>query len=339
MGWCVARWGTRGWAIGLVLLAACGPLPTSEPVGQGEPAATTPSSAPATVTLPTLPDDRERFPDMYDERGCIRLGPEPDALVDCGAPPSPGEPQPPEDPDAWKGLMGFIGPYYNLELRAQAVVVLEQSVTTTTQGSWGAWGLVRNETPHPVGKVHVTASLLRADGTLLGEATGQVPVDPLRPGEPGPFSLTSTVAAAEVAGVEWSVGAGTPSSLAPRDLEILLFWDLPYGDRERDPLLDPETPPYPYVQFGRMHNLGTVPLPDPGVVGAWVNGEDRIVMVVSPVVGWQRIDLPGSPIVPVDVLEPGAPVDFYFFVSDPEMGPRLSDPQTDLNLMLWGVGG
>lgn len=190
-------------------------------------------TVPVTATLPSLPSLHVRAPDLYDEDGCARIPPDEGNVVRCGpfredlerlreereaciqveagAPDLEKifeearrtgrcvfvEPRLPS-----KNLAGFRGPYYTTDLEAGEVVVLKETLTTAREGTWQAWGLVRNETSTPVGEVNVTASLIGAGGAVLDRPSAEVPVDPLRPGEPGPFVITSTVDAARVTSLE-----------------------------------------------------------------------------------------------------------------------------------------
>jgi hypothetical protein len=300
------------------------------------PPAATPQPTPVETPLPTLPPAWALEPDLFDENGCAKLG---DGTVDCGAPPLPGEAATEEatgDPLAWRSLLGFVGPYHASELRTGAVILLQDSLTIASRGPWRAWGLVRNETAHPAG-ADVAARLFAADGMLLTTVTGHVPVDPLRPGEPGPFALSSDIAVSDVAAVKWSVLETPPGPAVIRDLQILEGWSLPFGDRARedgwyrDP---PGPPPYPFVQFGSVDNLGdasALPL----VTAAWVDENDRVVWVATAQVG----DVPGNPgaaAVGPRSLGPRVLGDYYFVISDPSAGPLLSSGT--VSAMLWAAG-
>ncbi|MDQ3877764.1 MAG: hypothetical protein M3290_05370, partial [Actinomycetota bacterium] len=107
-------------------------------------------------------------------------------------------------------------------------------------------------------------------GNLLGTVRGTSAVDPLRSGEPGPFSLTSSIATTNVARVQWSTEPLPAGPGVHRDFRILQDWSLPYGDRKPFDLVysDPDSgPPYPFVFAGDVDNLsGTVR--NPTVVAA-----------------------------------------------------------------------
>jgi hypothetical protein len=300
------------------------------------PPAAAPEPTSVQTPLPTLPPARVLEPDLFDENGCAKLG---DGTVDCGAPPLPGEAATEaatEDPLAWRSLLGFVGPYYASELRAGAVILLQDSMTIASRGPWRAWGLVRNETAHPAG-ADVTAQLFAADGMLLTTVSAHVPVDPLRPGEPGPFALSSDIAVSDVAAVNWSVLETPPGPAVLRDFQILEGWSLPFGERGRedgwyrDP---PGPPPYPFVQFGSVDNLGgasALPL----VTAAWVDENDRVVWVATAQIG----DVPGNPessAVGPRSLGPRVLGDYYFVISDPSAGPLLGSGT--VSAMLWAAG-
>jgi hypothetical protein len=321
-----------------------------------------------------LPSLHVRSPDLYDEDGCARIPPGEGDGVRCG--PSredlerlheeqeaciqveAGTPNlekifkearhtgrcvfvEPRLPS--KNLAGFRGPYYTTDLEAGEVVVLKETLTTAREGTWQAWGLVRNETPMPVGEVNVTASLIGAGGAVLDRPSTEVPVDPLRPGEPGPFIITSTVEAARVTSLEWLIVTDPPNPQVPpgvREVELLTMWTLPFGahsaqrsgwflDLQKAGLLrDIDTS---YILTGSIENWGEVALPEPKVVAAWLNDEGRVVWMeeTAPLGG------PDGPDSRLQSLEPGVIGHFVLGVSDPEIGPRLDE----LRYMLWGVGG
>lgn len=322
---------------------SAGQTPTATP--GGEEATWTPQPPePVQVTLPRIPTPT-RDPMLYDENGCL-LGPEGE-VISCPAPPLP-EPTEHAEPDHvptqevqldWRYLYGFQGPYYATELKAGKVIVLEETISTTVEGKWRAWGLVRNEVPEPVGQVVVKASLVGADGAVLDTPSAEVPVDPLRPGEPGPFAITSTVEAERVASVEWSVESGPPNPRVPpeaRQVELLIHWEVPYGDREPSffPLCKDEgDPPYLYLLSGDTRNLGPVELPDPRVVAAWLDEDSGRVVWVAETELHGCISCPPLPVLRPDGI--GSNGAFCFAIGDAEIGPRLF-VWTDY--MLWGVG-
>lgn len=296
------------------------------------PPGATPQPTPVSTPLPRLPPARVLEPDLFDRSGCAKLE---DGTVDRGAPLLPGEATT-GGPHAWRTLLGFVGPYYVSELRTGEVILLGDSLTIASEGPWRAWGLVRNETTYPAG-ADVSASLFAADGTLLTTVSAHVPVDPLRPGEPGPFALSSDVATSEVATVTWSVVQTPPGPAVLRDFQILQGWRLPFGDRAREDgwYRDPTgPPPYPFVQFGSVDNLGdasALPL----VVAAWVDANDRVVWVATAQVG----EVPGNPeasAVGPRSLGPRVLGDYYLVISDPRAGPLLSSGA--LSPMLWAAG-
>jgi len=170
-------------------------------------------------------------PYFFDENDCAYID---DGEVDCG-PSVPPEMQPEDDVSGvieWRTLLGFVGPYCLATLDAPDVVLIRESITTSSKGAWKAWGLVRNETSDPSG-ADVTASLLGPDGSILDKVSGHVLVDPLRPGEPGPFALEADVPYAEVADVAWSVTATPPGNDLVRDFQVLTLWELPLAEGDR----------------------------------------------------------------------------------------------------------
>ncbi len=326
----------RGLVLGsavLLALAACAEAPPERAGSEAAP-------GPVRVALPELPPKWVLMPEFWNEQGCAILS---EDKVVCPAPPLPGEEaeEDPGDPRVWRELLGFDGPYYVGVLRAGALVLLPESITTGTgpEGTWRAFGLVRNETTEPVG-ADVTATLTAADGSVLEEVRAHVLVDPMRPGEPGPFVLASKTPAGKVQGVSWSVEETPPGELVVRDLMVgAPVWQLPYGDRDwREDLDAPGPPPYPYVALGYVTNLsglveGTPALGvrQPLVVAAWLDRERRVVWVTTALVGVVPNNAGASAAEPDDLPDPRSGGAFFLVVSDSGIGPRL----TDLDLMVW----
>jgi hypothetical protein len=286
------------------------------------------AQGPATsAPLPTLPPLAQMEPHLYDSSGCP-LGPESDA-ADARLVPQCG----PTDPQASVptartrlDLRGFQGDRYAGPLNSDAAVVLADTVSTTSTGTWRAWGLARNETSRTIG-IKVTAVLLDSAGGTLTTVAASSAVGAVRSGEPAPFVLTSTVPAAQVAGVRWS-GAATPSGTATkRDFSIMLNWTLPYGDREpaasyyRDPAVGP---PYPYVLSGEIQNVGTNAVTRPHVVVAWESDDGRVQWVDTAEAGQVPYRASESATF-APTLAAGALMPFLLTVADTSAGPTLAD--------------
>lgn len=236
-----------------IVLAAIGVL-----VGAGC-AAVAPAPTPTIAAIETFPPPWIVEPDLYDANHCL-VPPPGEPIREC-LPESP-EPAWAADPNDPGSVVGFNGPSgdavggYVRILRANAVVLLLETITVSKVGPWHALGLVRNETPTNAGALRVRAVLRGRDGSLPDLSSGPALIDPLRPGEPAPFELSSAVDASEVAAVEWSVEVGAPDA-APRlrSFAIGVDWSVPYGDRDRltwgdewpgwPP--DPKAPPYPFT--------------------------------------------------------------------------------------------
>lgn len=287
------------------------------------------------VPVPLLPDPFPR-----DENGCLIGEPSPEAR-DEGVPTCEPTP-PPKDAvappfDNVSGVYGNSNTYkWVSAVTSEGVIVLPETVTTATDGSWRAWGLVRNETTKTVGSVAVHARLLDVSGIVLDEASGRVVVDPLRPGEPAPFAIDTNLPAGAVADVEWTVTSGSPTG-ATRKLRVQSGKMFGYGDftyRGIRPLelnyyRDPPTPPYPEVGFGRVDNESGVAIRSPRVVIAWTDRiSDRVLWVTTVPV---RDTLSGAAL---DVLGPGAREVFVYVISDPGLVHRLRDTSWEA----WAVG-
>lgn len=319
-------------AVIISMLAACRsisgtpetlPAPTVTPgVGSG-------------IVLPTVVPFSERHPDLFDENGCLRLGPSP-SDVDCGlAPDIPGEVEPSPHPDDSKHLLGFDGPLYTANPSGTGVVLLDGSIAQDGASSWSATGLVRNELATAVGTVTVTATLIDSEGSQLAVVSGPTLIDYIRPGEPAPFQIDSDVPAADVVSVEWAI---SPSEAAGDDgvraIEATLFWSQPYGNRERiDSILpaDPPEPPYPFTLVGRVKNYGDDPISAPFVVFGWLDTSGRLVYVATTPVRHFTVTEE-----PVDILDIDGLSGFVIQVNDPVIGPAMTDGTG--GLILWTSG-
>lgn len=276
------------------------------------------------VSLPSLPPVWELEPEIYDKDGCLKMPPD-EGGRKCG--PSLEEagkalPMPKGDDSSstYRVLRGFAGPNFAPLINGTSVAVLPESVTVTNRGAWRGWGLVRNESTRSVGNVVVTATLLGSDGSLLEQASAQVPISPLRPGEPGPFTITATVAADQVSKVLWSVQAPEPAHLASRDIQIQRYWEEPYGI-DTGGRMDP---PYPYVLAAGIRNLG-VPINGATLVVAWLDDQGRVVWVEKTPLASEF-----NSIIPRD----GSANFTEIRVGDAKVGPRL----LNLEKMYWAVG-
>ncbi|HLO03227.1 MAG TPA: FxLYD domain-containing protein [Symbiobacteriaceae bacterium] len=230
-------------------------------------------------------------------------------------------------------LPGFEGPYFQApgpNAEPGAVHLLTESITQSKEGLWQAWGLVRNQMNKSVGNVVVTASLFGQDGALLAKAPATVPIANLRPGEPGPFHVTTQVPAAKVKRAEFALQPGEAKPVS-RDLLLMKYWELPYdrvevkGVRRRDAVWRHGRRVYPYKLGTGFQNIGERPVPGANLLLAWLNDQDQVVWV-------EQTTMDPS------FAGPISPKGFAHFrviqVDDPKMGPRLYD----LTPMYWVVG-
>lgn len=287
---------------------------------------------PGKVSMPTLPDLHDRYPSAFDENGCVILEA---GGRSCPAP-ADDERQPdnPFGGDEVRRLEGFEGRWYATDLSTGSgtVIVLEETVSTEPSGPWRALGLVQNQTANTVGRLTVSATLLGPDGDELGTATAVSPVASVRSGEPAPFEIESAVSGEKVASVAWKVESEALDHPVSRRLEVQRYGSsLAYGERERasDAIAfqDPESPPFPYVNYGDVRNFGSDTVDRPIVVGAWLDGEGRVRALRS-------TDLRSAPKTTIDELQPGAFGYFAFVTQD----AALADALAGLELTLWGLG-
>ncbi len=185
------------------------------------------------------------------------------------------------DEAAWRTLASFAGPRWDDTADADAVVVLDDTVTTFDDGGWSAAGLVRNESAASR-SVEVVAELLGADGAVLARPITASPVTPVRSGEPAPFLLRSVVPHDDVAAVRWEVRSA-PLAGDRGTVELVQWWQRPAGLAQPiDTYLRHEAPdgPFPYAMLGGAvdHGSGTTGL---DVVAAWLDDEGRVLWVAS----------------------------------------------------------
>lgn len=252
--------------------------------------------------------------------------------------PIPGEP--PVDPDEFKALEGYSGPFFNESAVNGSVDVLEETVRQAPGSNWHVLGLARNQLASPLGGLRVTATLSSGDGQVLDTVSVTSPVSGLRPGEPAPFELRSDTAAADVTSVEYAAEP-VDSAVPARSFNIVNYWRLPYGERERQvggyPFADPETGPFPYVRFGRVENVGAQALPVK-LVGAWLDEDDRVITIgeirrVEISEDEQSAESDTAAIAPRSSDESVAE-DFVYVNDDPDVAPRL----TDAEFAVWMIG-
>jgi hypothetical protein len=230
--------------------------------------------------------------------------------------PLPGEKPP--DPDDDKVLYGYRGPYYNTVALDGRVVVLDRSVFVWPSPTWKATGMLRNQTRCRVNIGSVSARLMGSRGEVLATATANSPVNSLRPGEPGPFSIDAPIPAKEVKFVDWDVEA-SPASAHSRNFEFEIIDDsLSIDDTH-------------YNLSGVIHNASSTLSRDVRVVMAWLDEENRVFFVKSarlysfsdPTEGLASLDLKGY-----------EATNFSYALTDPELAPRVADAP---GFALWGT--
>jgi hypothetical protein len=324
-------------ALGAIATAACGRANPAQPVTAGAPVASVAPAVAAGPALPTLPPVEQRAPELFDDQGCARTGPQTASCSSTAADIDRAD----AAPGAGQRLAGFVGGSWSAAPPSGAIVVLESSVTATTtaDGHWSALGLVRNQRADVVGGAAVHAQLIGADGSVLETVTADALVPALRSGEPAPFSLaTTTTMAAQVASVRWSADAGAPAAAsappvpdpASRSLELQTYWTRrPSESRRIDNYLfhDPTTGPAPLVVFGSVTDVAPAPIAQPHVVAAWLDANGRVSIV-------RDVAVSASTGQAASTVAPSGADDFLVAVAPSEVPPvaDLAAP------MLWGFG-
>jgi len=220
------------------------------------------------------------------------------------------------DPDGFKALPGYSGPFYNVAQLDGNVLIVMDTLYTWPGEAWLATGLVRNQTCADLRIHSITANLFDANGESLDRVTATLPLRTLRPGEPAPFVIGSPTPTRDVERVEWQVDSA-PSKTGSRSIELEVF--------EAKSVLGGQR----YSLFGSIRNTGSVTTSRTRVVAAWFNAEDKIVFVAFPKI--RRISDPTQVTGAID-LEPGAIEDFLFVTEDPALVMLLDAA----SVALWG---
>lgn len=208
---------------------------------------------------------------------------------------------------------------------AVATEVDLDSLTVSSEGAWGAQGLVTNPGERDE-TVAVTASLFDASGAIVTTVTGEALVAPVRGGESAPFVIESDLPVAEVGQVLWGVVAVPGDDGVSRDFDFATYWERGVGDeRVVDMYLytDPPGGDRAYLLFGSVENVGERAVADVEVVVAWLDA--------GRVVATQAVE---AGLGDRSSLEPGAAAD-WLVVSPPDAS---SVPRAGLETRYWGVG-
>lgn len=251
---------------------------------------------------------------------------------ESGKPAGPAPKLPPHDPDSFRAIDGYRGPFYRKEILGGDVKVLTQTLYRWPIKNWKVTGLLRNETNKNIKINSMTAFLFDTHGNTLGSTTAWIPITQIRQGEPAPFVIEAGIQRDIVHKVDWRIDY-TPSSPLNRSFQINLYWQLPFGYRQRRigyPLDDPPNPPYPYVVFGSLRNVSNKKVNNVRLLGAWQDNQGRIIYV-----DWFTF-LPVSKLGNIqDIISllPGDAEDYVYQNSDPLIADKLSTAI----LILWGI--
>ncbi len=220
------------------------------------------------------------------------------------------------DPDAYKNIQGFYGPYYNSARLDDAVRVIPQSVYIWPGDTWKASGVLRNQTHSAVSVAAVTVRLLGINNVLLKVAKAAVPVKELRSGEPGPFVIEALVPTEEVKAVEWLVDYRLIDEEERQfDLEVIQR-----GRASGHSL---------YSLFGRVVNSREDSSRDVRVVAAWLDNNRRVIYVDT--LEMRSIQFPSQVIKSVDL--DGRESAFFVYSTD---NPSLASVLESAGIAIWG---
>lgn len=223
------------------------------------------------------------------------------------------------NPDEFKSLLGYLGPYYNTENLDGRVSVLTNTVYVRPHETWQATGMIRNQTCQPVRVTALTARLLGSNDAPIEYVTATLPVSDLRPGEPAPFIIETTIPRTEVKSVDWHIDY-TSVELAPpqRSFSFLLHQEREAPDGSG------------YTLLGSIRNLDTLLADNTHVTAAWTDADGRVIYVASPNI---RLASDLSTLRAAVDLAGGDFEDFIFTTNDPSLIPLLIQAK----ISLWGV--
>ena len=254
----------------------------------------------ATAFLPVIPE-RPGFPSQQPQLFASRL---------------PGTIQP--NPDNYKDLYGYLGPYYNPAAINGKVVILDSSLYQWPGPTWKASGLVRNQTRCPIHLKSLTARLRGPKGELLDTVNAVLPVDGLRPGEPGPFTIQAPISPTNIRSIDWSIDF-EPTYLVARPFIFRIFYER-YENNQA------------YSLYGEIKNSSTSKAAT-RMAAAWLDEQNRVIFVASPKIAWVA-EKPETPAYRDEIdLVGGEFEDFMYQTTDTDIAPRLGTAK----LLLWGI--
>jgi hypothetical protein len=282
------------------------PLPPQPaPAASADCATSSPAGDPA-AQLPTIPPPPRMSPPPLLQGVSAEASPFPSGSV--AAP----------DPDAFKTLYGYFGPYYNTTTLDGRVLVLVKSLYVWPTSTWKASGMLRNQTRCPIRVTRVTAQLLGSRAELLATVAAAVFVPELRPGEPGPFAIEAPLPSLDIKTVEWHVDY-EPAQGGSRLFEFSVYSEQVSSE-------------YGYYLLGSIRNAAPS-THSVRIIAAWLDSQNRVLFADSPKISFiadssdhpdfrDNLDLAGG--------------DFTHFVylnKDAELANLLGEAR----LVLWGT--
>lgn len=263
------------------------------------------------IKLPTYPSLIERHPEMLKSKTLSEFKSESSSAQEITI-----------EEDTPVNFKGFVGKYYSKKIN-NVIKILDNTVTIHNKsGNWSSLGLIRNETNGNLDSASIIAVLKDNEGNILDEIENTILVEGIRPGEPAPFSITTTIPFENVSDVEWKVKK-IQSPPKNRDFITYVNWELPFGT-DTYGFTKREDAPYPYVIFTSFENLGT-DVTTAKIVIAWINEEGQVVWIEE-----SNLDENSQ-----NGVKKNSIGDFEkITVTDPAIGPMLSE----LEYIMWVVG-
>lgn len=182
---------------------------------------------------------------------------------------------------ATESMLGFRGPYYLAEVDGSSIDLVQESLySDPTSEYWNIHGLIRNETLSPITTTKVQAHLFDAEGQIIKTVEADTFLNLIRPGEPAPFKITTSIPFEDVVAVEWSIEYDTGEAKYSRLLVLYVHWQIDYGDEYYRGHKRDDGPTYPYVLFTGFMNMGEK-INQTEIIAAWLNEKGQVIHIAS----------------------------------------------------------
>ncbi len=176
-----------------------------------------------------------------------------------------------------KKLRGFIGSQYLSNFINRDISIVEKSINFLKTDNWEVLGLVRNETSENLDGVKISAELFDNNGKLLERVSTETLVNNIRPGEPSPFNIKSSINREMVYDVKWEFVKLEINDEYNRDFNILINYEIPFGVSQYMGIKRNDYP-YPYI-LGTSFDLLSGEISSGDIIVAWNDSEGKIIWI------------------------------------------------------------